>query len=600
MSSCNVYDVLDQAAQKWSDLPALYQPIPSKGGPQYAVTTWTEFRVAVQEIAAGLSALGVQYGDIVALHSETRAEFYLCDFGVMASGATAAALYTSYPVRDQVKKLRTLGCRVVFLENPKTLAAFQAEAKDGLDVRWVIMNGATEGALSLAALRERGRAAMAADPGLFSRLQEQITPPSYAMLYMTSGATGEPKMGLVTHGAITSNIDAARQVLTLTPEDRAVIFLPSAHITQRLALEVLPVLYGMPLWFSEGLSKLPHELKRIRPTFLVAPPRLWERIHASISTEVRKRPALVQKLFHGALGAGLQIARLEQSGAAVPSWLQAARRLGDRLVLRKIRERFGGAVRIAVSGGAPLGRDLALFYAAINMPITEGYGLTEGGITHLNPIGKPRIGSIGKALPTAEAKLGPDGELLLRGPMLFAGYYQDSTATNQVLQDGWLHTGDVAEIDNDGFVFITGRKKEVIVASNGKKVYPARIEALFKLEPLISQILLVGDKMPYVSALFTLNPAVVETLEGMESYRGRSTQEIVSAPPVLAAVKQIVAKVNRQLAPFEQVRQFRILERDFSIDAGEMTPTMKVRRSQVLENYRTLVNELYAGKEELV
>jgi long-chain acyl-CoA synthetase len=279
--------------------------------------------------------------------------------------------------------------------------------------------------------------------------------------------------------------------------------------------------------------------------------------------------------------------------------MKRALAVADRLVFRAIRERLGGRLRLAVSGAAPLGRDLARFYQAIGMPLLEGYGLTEGGITILNPLGKERAGSIGKPLPGIEVRIAEDGELLIKGPTLFSGYFRDPEATAAVLRDGWLHTGDIAEIDSDGYIFITGRKKELIVSSNGKKIYPAKIESLFKVEPLINQVLLVGDRQPYVTALITLNTAAAESLPGMENMKGAPPAEVANAPAVIREVDDAVKRINRQLGQFEQIRRFRVLERDFSIERGELTPTMKVRRAKVLENYRQVVNELYLGREEM-
>jgi long-chain acyl-CoA synthetase len=275
-------------------------------------------------------------------------------------------------------------------------------------------------------------------------------------------------------------------------------------------------------------------------------------------------------------------------------------KIADRMVFQKIRARLGGRLRVAASGAAPLGRDLAQFYEAIGLPLIEGYGLTEGGVASLNPIDRPKPGSIGKPLPGVEMKIGADGELLIKSPCLFSGYFKDPETTAAVLRDGWLHTGDIAEIDKDGYIYITGRKKELIISSNGKKIYPARIESLFNVEPLVNQVLLLGDRQPYVTALITINPANAETLKGMEEHRGKEIAQIASATPVVAEVGKLVKRVNQQLAPFEQIKRFRILERDFSIERGELTPTMKVRRKQVIENFRHAVNELYLGKEEAV
>jgi long-chain acyl-CoA synthetase len=332
----------------------------------------------------------------------------------------------------------------------------------------------------------------------------------------------------------------------------------------------------------------------------LAPPRVWERVYATVSAEVRKRPAVLRNLFYGAMGLGLRAADLRGAGKPVPGWMRRSLAIADRLVFRKIRQRLGGTLRVPVSGAAPLGKDLARFYAAIGMPLIEGYGLTEGGILVLNPVDNPRAGSIGKALPGVELRLGEDGELLIQSPTLFSGYFGDEASTAAVLRDGWLHTGDLAEIDSDGFVFITGRKKELIVSSNGKKIYPARIEALFKVEPLVNQVVLIGDRQPYVTALITINPPAAESLKGMEGMKGADVSALAQAKPVLEEMQNTIKRVNSQLAGFEQIRRFRVLEQDFSIDRGELTPTMKVRRGRVLENYRDIVSELYLGREEMV
>jgi long-chain acyl-CoA synthetase len=590
-----MYAVLEEAAQTFRDAPALHQPL---GNGKYKTYSWVEYRTAAEEVACGLRRLGIGKGDIVALHSETRAEFYLADLGVMANGSIAAALYTSYPMADQIKNLRTSDAKAIFVENPAGMEALKAAAGEpALSVHWILLTGEAEGAHTLEQLRAKGKQALADDPQAFKKIHSEVAPEDLAILYLTSGATGEPKMGLVTHSALVANIDMGPVALPLFPSDSTIGFLPSAHIAQRVVIELLPIRMGAAVWFSEGLSKLPNEIKTIGPTFLLAPPRVWERIFASINAEIKKRSALSKKLFHGAVGLGAEVARLREEGKPVPKWMQTALKVAERLVFSKIRARLGGRLRLAASGAAPLGKELARFYAAIGMPLIEGYGLTEGGVVCLNPLARPKSGSIGVALPGVELRLAEDGELLVKSEALFSGYHKDPASTEIVLRDGWLYTGDIAEIDPDGYVFITGRKKELIVSSNGKKIYPARIEGLFKTEPIVSQMVLIGDRLPYITALFTLNISNAETLKGMEATKSGS-RKLAEAPPVLAEVQKAVARVNKQLAPFEQIRKFRVLERDFSIETGELTPTMKVRRNRVLENHRELVSELYMGKEE--
>jgi len=253
---------------------------------------------------------------------------------------------------------------------------------------------------------------------------------------------------------------------------------------------------------------------------------------------------------------------------------------------------------VPASGAAPLSKDLAEFYEAVGMPIIEGYGLTEGGVAALNPLDAPKPGSIGKVLPGVEIKASEDHELLIKGPCLFSCYWGDPATTAEVLRDGWLHTGDLGFIDAEGYIYITGRKKELIVSSTGKKIHPSRVESLFKMEPLISQVLLIGDRLPYLTALFTINTGVAATLKGMNGSDGRSPAEICGAPPVEKEMRRIVNQVNRHLAPFEQVRRFRILPRDFSIEQGELTATMKVRRTKAIENFKDDIDALYAGREQ--
>ena len=592
MTPRTVYQVLEETARVHGDAPALHQP--DAGLPTgYLTYSWNQYKQAAEEIAAGLRSLGIAKGDTVALNSETRLEFYLADLGIMTNGSIAAALYPSYPPADLVRTLAAANARAVFVEDAKTMRTLQ-----GAPVRhWILLTGEAEGAITLEALRAFGRDAMARDPELGGRIRAEVQPSDYAILYLTSGATGEPKMALVTHQAIVSNLDMGPHVLPIGPADSTVAFLPSAHIAQRVVIELLPLRCGMPVTFFESLMKLPQDIRKVRPTLLLAPPRMWERIYSTICTELRKRPAAARKAFYAGLALGLAAARYRRAGKSVPWRIRGPLQVADRVLFQKVRARFGGRIKVAASGAAPLSKDLAEFYEAVGMPLVEGYGLTEGGVATLNPLDHPKPGSIGRPLPGVDVRISEDGELLLKSPCLFSGYLNDPATTGEVLRDGWLHTGDIAHVDSDGYAFITGRKKELIVSSTGKKIYPSRVENLFKMEPLISQVLLVGDRLPYLTALFTINGPVAESLKGMEEWKGKSAADIAQAPPVLSEVHKTVARVNKLLAPFEQVRKYRILSRDFSIEQGELTATMKVRRTQAMENFKEHIDELYAGRE---
>jgi long-chain acyl-CoA synthetase len=585
-----LYQVLQEAAREYGDAPALRQP---QGNKTYLTYSWNQYQRGAEEIAAGLRALGISKGDIVILNSETRLEFYLADMGIVANGSIAAALYPSYPPKELVNTISSIGASTVFVESPELWKPLrQAPVRN-----WILLTGEAEGALTLDRLRAMGREAMEKDDGLLARIRSEVGPFDPAILYSTSGATGEPKMALVTHAAVVANIDMAPVALPLTPRDSTIAFLPSAHIAQRVVMEFLPIRCGMPVTFSESLLRLPNEIRAVRPTILLAPPRMWERIYSSICTELRKRPAPIRKAFYGALGLSLAAARYRHAGKPVPPHISGPLRLADLLLFRTIRARFGGRLRIAASGAAPLSRDLAEFYEAVGMPLVEGYGLTEGGVATLNPVENPKPGSIGIALPGVEMRVADDGELLIRSPCLFSGYWRDPENTAEVLRDGWLCTGDLALIDSEGYIFITGRKKELIVSSTGKKIFPSRVENLFKMEPLISQVLLIGDRLPFLTALFTINPTNAATLKGMEEWKDRLGAEIAQAPPVMAEIQKAVNRVNKHLAPFEQVRKFRVLPRDFSIEEGELTATMKVRRTRAMANFKEDIDALYAGRE---
>ncbi len=553
-------EVLRATAARYPERMALRQP--GKGGVQ--TWTWSEYLQAAEEIAAGLYALGLAPGDHVAICSETRAEFYLVDQGILTNGSVAAALYPSYPAAELVRTIQLAGAKALFVEDPKMLKALKA-APVG---HFILMTGEAEGAVSLASLRSHGRRAA------------EIDPEDNAILYLTSGATGDPKRVMVSHRSVTENIKMGPEAVGLTPDDITVAFLPSAHIAQRVVVEMLPLLTGTPVSFAESLMKLPGELKAVKPTLFLAPPRVWERMYSSIRAEVAKKPPLMRKLFEGSVELGRKAFRLKREGKRGPLLDQALLGLADRIIFSKIRERLGGRLRAAISGAAPLSADLAEFFAAIGMPLIEGYGLTEGGVAALNPLNAPRPGSIGKALRGVEFRLGEEDELLLRSPGLSRGYHNDPEATAQLIQNGWLHTGDIGTIDADGFIYITGRKKELIVSSNGKKIFPGRVETLFRFEPLISQMIVAGDRLPHLVALFTINASVAETIPGGKE-------------GVIAEVQKIVTRVNKQLAPFEQIKRFHVLPREFSIDHGEMTATMKVRRKQVMENFRAELDDLY-------
>ncbi len=415
-----MYEVLRDTSRAQGTAVALQQPI---GGGKYRTWSWNQYLETVEQIAAGLRVLGVRHGDVVAINSETRAEFYLADLGIMANGSVAAALYHSYPAADLLRTIANSGAKALFVENPKMFAALKSAPVEHI----ILLTGEAEGALTLEQLCNRGREALAASARTPDRNHRRRPPEHNAILYLTSGATGEPKMVMVSHGALVRNIEMGPQVLPADRRDMTIAFLPSAHITQRVVMELLPIHSAVPVTFSESLSKLPGEMKSVRPTLFVAPPRFWERIYSNIRTEINKQPPIKQRIFFAALGVGIAAARYRRQGKPVPRHLKLLLSFAHKLAFRKIHDRFGGRLRVAISGGAPLGAELAEFFEAVGLPLVEGYGLTEGGVIVFNPIDRPIAGSIGKALPGVDIRFAEDGEILVKSPGLFSRYHNDPT-----------------------------------------------------------------------------------------------------------------------------------------------------------------------------
>ncbi len=453
------------------------------------------------------------------------------------------------------------------------LAPCQTRRRCARDLQWILLTGEADGAITLDQLIEKGQRQLAADPHAFESIRARFDDQALAVLYMTSGATGEPKMGLVTHAALVINIDMTPAVLPLTPDDCTVAFLPSAHIAQRVVGELMPLRTGSCVWFSEGLSKLPHRTPRRAPDFLSL-------AAASLGAHVLQHPGRNQEAPRSAAqnvlsGAGHGFPRrpvTPRRPARFPPGCALRCGLFDKIIFNKIRERLGGRLRFPISGAAPLSKDLAEFYEAIGMPLLEGYGLTEGGVVSVNPIGRVKPGSIGKLLPGIEVRIEEDGELLLRSAVNFSGYYKDPAATAAVLHDGWLSTGDIATCDAEGYYYITGRKKELIVASNGKKIYPARIEGLFKKEPLINHVLLIGDRLPYVTAIITVSWRP----RRRPGHRRDHRQEREPPAPVLRANPQI------------QNPRPRLFHRTRRTNPDHETPPQPRPRKPPRPGYRTL------------
>jgi len=545
----------------------------SKREGRWVPTSWTDWEARARGVARALVAAGVQKGDRVAIFGNTREEWVVADMGILMAGATTVPIYPSL-VGDQAAYIvRDSGAKVLFAEDASFVARIRdADAKlvDGL-ARTVLFDGfpAADVAKEAAARVDERIAA--------------VRPGDLATLVYTSGTTGPPKGVMLTHANLVADAEGLGSVIPLTPADEQLLFLPLAHIFGKM-LVVAAIRLGYTTAFAETMLKALDNAAEVRPTFMGAVPRVFEKVYAVANEKAASAGGMKQRLFTWAT----EVGRRRQGGWA-GFW-------ADRLVLSKIRARFGGRIKFLISAGAPLAKELADWFDGAGIPVLEAYGLTEttGGTT-INPPGRQRYGTVGPALPGVQVKIAADGEVLVRGPTVMKGYWGHDEATREVLDaDGWFHTGDIGEVDGEGYVRITDRKKDIIVTAGGKNVAPQNIENLMKQSAWVSQAMVYGDKRPYLVALVTLN---VETVSRFAREKGIAGEPgaLVEHIEVRAEVQRAVDDVNSRLSSFETVKKFAILERDFTIEGGELTPTLKVKRKVVSDRYKKLLEDLYAA-----
>jgi len=558
-------------ARLWLDSVAAAHPGPAylyEVDGEWVEVSRAEAARAVEELANGLLAIGVRKGDAFGLLARTTLEWALFDFALALTGAVGAPIYASSSSRDAQYVLEHSQAVGVLVED-------EAQRAKVTGVEHVLSFA------DLPTLRERGREFAAEHPDALARRTESIGEDDLFTFIYTSGTTGPPKACMIRHRnyyAMAAKGDDMEERLSL-PGDVMLLYLPLAHNYGRL-LHLSAAYVGYTLAFLPDPLRAAEELPRVRPTLFPSVPRVYEKMHAAVRARFDEERGARGMVARWALDVGRRRSVLLQARKPVPPLLRAQHRLANRLVYSQIGARLGGRLRIANSGGAPLSRDVAEFFHALDILILEGYGLSE--ITTAATVNLPRdfkFGSVGKALPGVEIRIAPDGEILIRSDTVFAGYYHDEEATRETLDaDGFVHTGDVGHLDDDGFLVITDRKKDIIVTAGGKNVAPQNLENELKLHPLVSQVLVVGDRRPYVAALVTVDADAVNGL---------------APDDVLAAVQAAVDDVNRERSPFEQIRRFAVLPRDFTIEHDEVTPTLKLRRKVILEHFADDVEALY-------
>jgi long-chain acyl-CoA synthetase len=465
----------------------------------------------------------------------------------------------------------------------------------------VLMDGWTAtdspSVLSFPQLAERGHQRLAgADWGTAREFQEAARsrrPEDLATIIYTSGTTGEPKGVMLTHGNLVSNLRAAAVVLSVGQDDVALSFLPLSHAFERMVAYVY-LFCGVTVVFAESLDTIARDIAHVKPTLMTGVPRVFEKLHARIMEKGQSGPAFRTAMFRWAVGVAESRGRAVLRGAPPPLPTRVQAPLADRLVFSKIREGLGGRVRYLISGSAPLANSLAEFFHGVGLPILEGYGLTETApILTVNPPDAPRVGTVGRAIPGVELRIADDGEILARGPNVMSGYYNKPRETADVLRGGWFHTGDIGTLDADGYLRITDRKKDLLVTSGGKKIAPQPLEAVLKRSPLVSEAVILGDRRKYASALIVPDFTALERRLRDLGRPSAPRDQLVARPDVVALYQEVVDGINRELSQFERIKRIAILPAEFSIESGELTPTLKVRRKVVEDRWRETIEHLY-------
>jgi long-chain acyl-CoA synthetase len=560
-----------------------------------------EFFERVRDLSLGLAALGMAAGDRVAIVAESRPEWLMTDLAVLAAGAVTVPVYPTLSYAQVRYILADCGAKAAVVSTREQLTKIQKIRHELPELGAVILiDGWLEtdspSTLSFEGLMARGHQRMTAEWGAgreFRETARRVSPDALATIIYTSGTTGEPKGVMLSHANLVSNMKAGSEALQLSPDDVSLSFLPLSHGFERMVAYIY--LYsGVTLAFAESFDTISRDIKTVRPTLMTGVPRVFEKLHSRIMEKGLSEPGFKNAIFRWAVGAGEARgqAQLRGRSAGPIGSLQAA--LADRLVFAKIRENLGDRIRYLVSGSAPLPSSIAEFFQGIGLPIIEGYGLTETApILTVNPPGAPRVGTVGRALPGVELRIAEDGEILARGPNVMSGYYNKPEATADALRDGWFHTGDIGAIDEHGYLRITDRKKDLLVTSGGKKIAPQPIEAILKRNPLVAEAVLLGDRRKFAAALIVPDFAALERRLKELGRAPASRDELASRDDVLALYQEVVDALNRELSQFERIKKIAILPAEFSIESGELTPTLKVKRKVVEEKYGDRIESLY-------
>jgi long-chain acyl-CoA synthetase len=564
-----------------------------KEGDAWISKSFDEVLGIVRPLAFGLVTLGVEKGDRVSILGNTRPEWTYFDFAALSIGATVVPIYQTNSPEECRYVLENSDSKVVVVEDAEQLEKVR-QVRDQLPQleQIVLMTGSAEDAISMEDLAAKGGGG---DDATWATLYEAVTPEDVCTFIYTSGTTGPPKGCIISHGNYRAMLDMVKETSVIEEGDLTYLYLPLAHsFALLIQLGSYDLGTAIAYWERDPLKILPN-LAELKPSYFPSVPRIFEKIYTAATSAMEKEGGLKKAIFDWAIKVGAKMRQAERSGRKPGFLLQRQYDFADKKVLSKIRGLFGGNIRLAVSGAAPINPEILRFFDAAGVLVLEGWGMTETSTAAT--ISSPddfKVGTIGKPFPGCEVKIADDGEILVKGPNVFQGYHKNPEATAETIVNGWLHTGDIGEIDGDGFIKITGRKKDIIITAGGKNITPANLEAEIKQHPLVSQCVVVGDRRPYLVALVTLDPEEAVKY-AQENNLPEDPVQLAQNPDIKAQIEAHVEKINQNFARVEQVKKISILPNDLSQESGELTPTLKVKRAVVAQKHEDAIEQLYAA-----
>ena len=574
----------------------------SKVGGAWTPISARDFGFTVRSVSLGLNGLGVQPGDRVAILSENRPEWAMADYAILCAGAWSVPIYPTLPAHQIAPLVNDCGAKAIFVSTLEQLGkVLQIKAQCPTLYHVIAIDAsppAEPGYLSFNALADKGRPTLEMSPAVFEQRAARVKPEDVATIIYTSGTTGEPKGAMLTHSNFVSNVTASCEVVPITGDAVALSFLPLSHVFERM-LDYAYLYRGSSIAYAESIDKLKDNFVEVNPHAFGAVPRVYEKVHARIIEKVEAGSGLKKKLFYWAVGVGRERVAYEERRQPVPGGLARKAKIADKLVFSKIRHALGNRFRYAVSGGAPLSRDLAEFFVGAGVMIYEGYGLTETSpVIAVNGPNAWRLGTVGKPLANVEVRIAPDGEILTRGPHVMKGYFNKPAATAEAIDpEGWFHTGDIGKLDEDGFLVITDRKKDLIVLAGGKNVAPQPIENELKGSPFIGVPIVLGDRHKFIAAV------IVPNFDRLREHVRSSDwtvdwAKLDSDPVVRGLYQQEIDEYNADKPHHEQIHAFAILSSDLTIEDGSITPTLKVKRRILESRYKELIDAMYRAAEK--